>query len=214
MHDNRRKTTANRTTMIEPDTTNSTCPECDAELHIEPMGSDVNTTCDCGYSEPAGSAHFITFLSCIMEKFTENLGIKRHAIGSLEFSGTSLLLTSTGILPAIMLNAKVNEVSSVLTDNAMPLTLVDDDHALYRKRLVTTGHISNPSLIITTLAETIYQVQKLSMTNEYNKENSVIDFNNLAPIGVLNEKALTDINAVSNSTPEELMSVIMEHMER
>lgn len=200
--------------MIEPDTTNSTCPACDGELSIQPMSSDEDTTCTCGYSEPAGSAHFITFLSEVLERFTANLGVKRHAIGSLEFNGTSVLLTSTGILPAVMLNAKVNEVSSALTDNTMPLTLVDDDNGLYRKRLVTSAKVTNPSLIITTLGETIYQVWKQSMTNEYNKQHSVIDFNNLAPIGVLNEQALTEINAVSNSSPEQLMNVIMEHLEQ
>lgn len=200
--------------MIEPNTTNSTCPECDGELNIKPMGSEEDTTCVCGYSEPAGSAHFITFLSEVLERFTENLGIKRHAIGSLEFSGTSILLTSTGILPAIMLNAKVNEVSSVLTGNSMPLTMVDDENALYKKRLVTTENINNPSLIITSLAETIYQVYQQSMSDDYNKKNAVIDFDNLAPIGVLNEQALTNINAVSNSTPEALMNAIQEHLEQ
>ncbi|MFT6778537.1 MAG: hypothetical protein ACJAV1_002477 [Paraglaciecola sp.] len=200
--------------MIEPDTTNSTCPDCDGELNIQPMNSEEDTTCSCGYSEPAGSAHFITFLSEVLERFTENLGVKRHAIGSMEFNAGSVLLTSTGILPAVMLNAKVNEVSSKLTDNAMQLSLVDDENGLYKKRLVTTGKITNPSLILTTLGETIFQVWKQSMTNDYNNKHSVIDFNNLAPIGVLNDKALTDINEVSNSTPEELMGAIMEHLQQ
>ncbi|MFT7006668.1 MAG: hypothetical protein ACJAXJ_001176 [Colwellia sp.] len=199
--------------MIEPDTTNSICPVCDEDLNIKPMNSDTDTTCSCGYSEPAGSAHFITFLSEVMERFIENLGVKRHAIGNLEFKGTSVLLASTGILPAIMLNAKVNDVSCALTNNSMPLTLVNDEQGLYKKRLVTTGKITNPSLIITTLGETIFQVWKQSMSVDYNKENSVIDFNNLAPIGVLNEQALTQINEATNSNPEQLMNVIMEHLE-
>jgi hypothetical protein len=201
--------------MIEPDTTNSTCPDCDAELDIKPMKSEMDTTCSsCGYSEPAGSAHFITFLSDVLERFIENLGVKRHAIGNLEFKGNSILLASTGILPAIMLNAKVNEVSSALTGNSMPLTLVNDEQGLYKKRLVTSSEITNPSLIITTLGETIFQVWKQSMTVEYNKEHSVIDFNNLAPIGVLSEQALTSINEATNSSQEELMNVIMEHLEQ
>lgn len=199
--------------MIEPDTTNSICPACDEELEIKPMNSDTDTTCSCGYSEPAGSAHFITFLTEVMERFIENLGVKRHAIGNLEFKGSSILLASTGILPAIMLNAKVNDVSSALTDNSMPLTLVNDEQGLYKKRLVTTGKITNPSLIITTLGETIFQVWKQSMSVDYNKKHSVIDFNNLAPIGVLNEQALTHINEATNSNPEQLMNVIMEHLE-
>lgn len=200
--------------MIEPDTTNSTCPICDEELQIEPMHSEKETTCICGYSEPAGSAHFITFLSETMGRFIENLGVKRQVIGNMEFSAASVLLASTGLLPAIMLNAKVNDVSRALTENAMPLTLVDDDNGLYKKRLVTSDKITNPSLIITTLGETIFQVWKHSMTVDYNKENGVIDFNNLAPIGVLNEQALTEINEATSASPEELMNVIMEQLEQ
>lgn len=200
--------------MIEPDTNNKTCPTCDAELDIQPMDSDNDTTCICGYSEPAGSAHFITFLSDVLERFVDNLGVKRQAIGSMEFNGGRVLLTSAGILPAVMLNAKVNEVTRALTNNALPLTLVDDENGLYKKRLVTTGKITNPSLILTTLGETVFQVWKHSMSIEYNEKNSVIDFNHLAPIGVLNDRALTQINDASNVSTETLMHVIMEQLEQ
>jgi hypothetical protein len=157
------------------------------------MFSETDSTCKCGYSEPAGSAHMMTFITEVITEYIKSEGITSVEIGDGSISNINLALASHFLLPAIFINAirKSSDLSAKLTD--IPLTTVDDINGFYKKRVITTSSkIYNPALIILCLGETVSSAIKVSMENEVYAQKKVLCLDYLSPIGGDDKKLIID----------------------
>lgn len=176
--------------VITPSLSLMHCPICNEKLHLESMFSEKNTVCsNCGYQEPAGSAHFVTFTSEVLARFLTNLKVNKVSIGGVRTDNLLAVLDSQSILPAILINAKLNTKNISHELSSIPLTTVEDKGGYYHRRVVTTtSQIKNPALIISTLAETLFATHLLSMESTLNKKEGILDLNLISPVSVVKNK--------------------------
>ncbi|MGP4943195.1 hypothetical protein ACTXI5_08545 [Pseudoalteromonas nigrifaciens] len=156
------------------------------------MFSSKDTTCSsCDYKEPAGSAHFVTFIAEALNRFLKNLGVQKIAVGNVETDDFLSVLDAKSILPALLVNAKLNTKSIGSEFNSIPLTTVDDHEAFYKRRVVTTSSaIRNPSIAISALAETLYSTHQLTIELSKSNSKSLIDLNLLSPVSAAHEQSI------------------------
>lgn len=178
--------------IISPALSLMYCPNCGEKLLLEPMFSKQNSTCSaCGYSEPAGSAHLVTFVSKVLSQFIQNLGVSEIVIGETATKDFGGVLESHAILPAILVNAKLNTKNIGSGFNSIPLTTVIDKNGYYQRRVTTTSsEIRNPGVIIATLAETLYSAYSMSKEMSNSAQNRILDLNLLSPIGVTHTNSI------------------------
>ena len=169
---------------ITPSSSLMYCPVCGEPLHIEKMFSEKDSLCiKCDYKEPAGSAHFVTFTSEVLSNFLKNLNVKKISIADVETNNFSGVLDSLSVLPALLVNARLNTKHIGSDFNNLPLTTIEDKEGYYHRRVITTtSNITNPALIFSALAETLYTSYLLSMENEKNKLHGILDLNYISPI--------------------------------
>ena len=169
-----------------------TCPTCNGYLDIQPMFSETETTCtECAYTEPAGSARFTTFLSQVISNFLKASGVVNIGLNGEKVELLSQAMDGTFLLPAVLINAKLNcsSIGSVVSD--FPLTLIDDGSAFYGRRVITThSNISNPSMCLTALVHTLEMAWNESLKNPENKSTKTLDVSNLQPISGTNHNGL------------------------
>jgi len=185
------------------------CPNCNEKLTIEPMFSETNTSCStCGYTEPAGSVHFVTFITEVLSQFLKNLGVEEIIIGDASTNDLRAAVDAQAILPALLVNAKLNTNTIGNGFNNIPLTTVHDESAFYQRRVVTsTNSIRNPSIAISTLSETLFAAHKMSMINNPTKGKKALDLNLLSPISVSQQSSITEYtsnDAVMNTTSQKM----------
>ena len=160
------------------------CPICEEKLNIQKMFSSSNSTCSqCDYNEPAGSAHFVTFIIEVLSNFIKNIGVKYISIGEVKTTDFKAVLDSSSLLTAILINAKLNTKYISAHFNQIPLATVVDNNGYYKKRVISTSsNISNPSICISVLAETIYSAYLESMKSDDHRKTKTLDLNLLHPI--------------------------------
>jgi len=182
------------------------------------MFSEKDSECKCGYSEPAGSAHLITFITETLTEYVKSEGITSIEVGSGNIGNIDSALSANFLLPAVLINAvqKCAMLSGALAD--IPLTTVNDEKGFYKKRVVTTSSkIANPGHILINLGETVSAALNTSIQNEkYVKEN-ILCFDYLTPIGhekqtILeyvedNENYMSD--KITFNTPESTKSGVL-----
>lgn len=178
--------------LITPSLCLMFCPVCSEQLFIENMFSPRDTVCSsCEYKEPAGSAHFVTFTSEVLGRFLKSVGVEKILIGDTETSDFSSVLNAQSILPALLVNAKLNTKSIGSGFNSIPLTTVEDQGAFYKRRVIsTTSEITNPSISIVALAETLFSAHKLTMELSGSKSKSLINLNLLSPVSAAHEQSI------------------------
>lgn len=198
--------------IITPSLSLLYCPSCNERLTIEPMFSETNTSCStCGYTEPAGSAHFVTFITEVLSQFLKNLGVEEVVIGDASTSDLRAAVDAQAILPAILVNAKLNTTTIGNGFNNIPLTTVHDENAFYQRRVVTnTSSIHNPSIAISTLSETLFAAHKMSIKNNPSKGKKVLDLNLLSPISVSQQSSITEYtsNETAVKNPAQKMETL------
>jgi len=157
------------------------------------MFSESDSTCKCGYTEPAGSAHFITFITEVITEYVKSEGIVALEVGNGKISNISSALSSNFLLPAVLINSiqKAGILSVALAD--LPLTTVDDEKGYYKKRVVTTSsRIANPASILISLGETVSSALNTSMKNKDYSSEKTLCFDYLTPIGGDDNQAISD----------------------
>lgn len=197
--------------IITPSLSLLYCPRCSEKLDIEPMFSHKETSCSkCGYTEPAGSAHFVTFVSEVLTQFMRNLGIEEVTIGDASTKDLRGAVDAQAILPALVVNAKLNTKTIGKGFNNIPLTTVQDKNAFYQRRVITnSNNISNPSIAISTLSETLYSAHQMSINLSPNKTKKIIDLNLLSPISASQQSSISEytINEMGISQNAQQMEV-------
>lgn len=178
--------------LITPSLCLMYCPTCGEQLFIRNMFSSKDTTCSaCDYKEPAGSAHFVTFTSEVLSRFLKKLGVEKIAIGNVETDNFLSVLDAHSILPALLINAKLNTKTIGSDFNSIPLTTVPDENAYYKRRVITTSSaITNPAVAITALAETLYSTHKLTVELSSKKSKRLINLNLLSPVSAVHEESI------------------------
>lgn len=155
------------------------------------MFSHRMTYCsNCDYQEPGGSAHFVTFTIDVLCVFLKNLSIEKISIGGEETTDFRGVLDAQSVLPAVLINTQLNTRNIGSEFNAIPLTTVNDKNGYYQRRVITTSNnITNPSLILSGLAETLYATYLLTKERNHDKRNT-INLNLLSPISAIQNKSI------------------------
>jgi hypothetical protein len=137
--------------LIKPDSDLTLCPLCASTLVLQPPEAQSPTRCpSCEYTEPAGSAHVVTFLHRFMGQYCQGIGLEKAQIDERDvplgfcFKGNVFLAYFVTRGNELAHNILPNRVFS--NQSTSPLfTTVPDNNGLFNTR-VTTTHANVSSL--------------------------------------------------------------------
>lgn len=173
--------------IITPSNILTTCPNCQAKLILQKMFSEIDTQCPkCNYVEPAGSAHFVTFITQVLTEFLTTFGVKSLSLAGSDIPSIEGALQANSLLPAIVINAHINSKHCGTALSSLNLTTVDDDSGFYKKRVITnSSQIRSPGLSISALAETLICAFHESKKNPSFSASNTLCLDLIAPISAM-----------------------------
>lgn len=141
------------------------CPNCNAQLKLNNDFTEGDSVCmSCEYSEPAGGAKVVTFISACLSEYARVHDVDTAFLGGHEFPISSCM-EGNGLLPVLVERARQIQTANgydKMPGMGIPLKLVDDIKGPLGYRVVYTGDPINIATTMSFLCETIHEAIALT----------------------------------------------------
>lgn len=155
------------------------CPTCGQKFsnRNDTLGGE-DTVCECGYSEPAGNAPVITFLSQFLVEYAKEVGIT-HVVGSDDRRmNLNMAFESSAALPLLASFASQMKESLDLDGNFGLKSVAEHNSFLGQRTVIDKGF--NLGIALHFLADALHQVKEynIAMNVENKAAFDVVAFRN------------------------------------
>lgn len=180
------------------------CPNCGNNLDVNSEFGDDPTTCQCGYTELAGSSLLATKTANYLTTYTKDLGYDSFFFKDGELP-CRFALDSTGYLPILATRAASLQISTNiygLPSLNLGLGLVADSKACIGQRVVFDNENFNLATTLCFLVETIHEAIELTKSlgkDKFSNRQICLDYT-------------TDIVLDSNIDNETKLAVSKSHI--